>query len=131
MSHTADSGAIEQVLNERYAKDGYDRVTVRTHGPLLDLRIHVKKQDKAFGLLIPGPNSTELQPWLYTKPNDVREWASMLAIWLDESLTGGAAHLATEQRDEVHYLIAAPYGLRYADQAEHERLLGLAPRDQS
>ncbi len=127
MSRLRDSTVIASVLDGRPPNNGYDSVTVRVVGDHLDLRIHVMREDSTFGLNIPGPRFSEIQPWIYAVPTDVSDWAAMLAIWLDENLTAGAAHLATEQRDGISYLIAASYGLRRADEVEHERLTRLEP----
>lgn len=128
MGHLDEAEAIKQVLDGRMGKDGYDRVTVVAVGANLELRIHVLREAATFGLVIPGPHSAESQPWVYAEPRDIGDWASMLAIWLDENLTAGAGDLATERRDGLEYLIVAPYGLRRAGEAEHERLINLAPR---
>ena len=127
MSEDNDATVIEGVLDNRTLNDGYDHVSVAAVDDRLELRLHLTQKDETIGLLIPGPRSSELQPWLYAEPEDIRDWASILGIWLDENLTAGTSHLATELRDGVQCVIAAPYGLRRADQADHERLIALAP----
>jgi hypothetical protein len=122
-----DARAIESVLDQRPSNHAFDRVAVTAIGEDLDLRLHLIQEDNTVGLRIPGPRSSELQPWIHIEPIDVRDWASMLAIWLDEDLAAGAGHLMSQLRDGIRYLVAAPYGLQRADAEEHQRLLAVAP----
>lgn len=123
-----DAAVVASVLNGRLLNGGYDVVSVVALAGSLELRIHVTEQDEVFGLVVPDPNSDNPQPWVYVQPVDLKDWANMLAFWLDENLTAGSEPFATVIRDGLPFFLVEPYGLRYADPPTHSRMTRLSQR---
>lgn len=103
------------VLQHLSGREGWSANSVTSRDTGLEVRLSIVGDGRSFALIVPRPANGEDQPWLYTEPLDLDDWAAMLGTWIDEEVHTGAARWALlTTKGELHYFLPTPWGFRKA-----------------
>lgn len=127
MESISDSDVIAAV--SALSDPSFDIVSVEARHGELSLAFLVRGSDELFGIRLPLPSSTAANPFVYAPPNDAKDWAGQLSIFLaEQSETRCSVWAAREIVDGIPFFILERYGFRQSDQAEHLRLMSLTEK---